>query len=148
MNQSIVTGGNIVLDPANMIALSNLNFMSPDGRSYSFDSRANGYAQGEGIGVVVLQRLSDAIRDNNCIRAVIRSTGSNSDGRTPGISQPSPVSQEALIRSTYRKAGLSMKLTRYFEAHATGTAIGDPLEAEAIGRAFSGERNLGEPLYV
>lgn len=131
-----------------MIALSNLNFLSPDSRSFSFDHRANGYAQGEGVGVVVLQRLSDAIRDNNCIRAVIRSTGSNFDGKTSTISQPSHLAQEELIRNTYLKAGLSLKHTRYFEAHATGTAVGDPIEAKAIGAVFSNERKSGEPLYV
>jgi len=65
--------------------LSNMGFLSPDSRCYSFDSRANGYARGEGVGVVVMKRLSDAIRDNDVIRAVVRSTGSNSDGHTPGI---------------------------------------------------------------
>ncbi|TVY81162.1 Reducing polyketide synthase FUB1 [Lachnellula suecica] len=80
--------------------------------------------------------------------AVIRSTGTNSDGRTPGISQPSSQAQENLIRSTYKKAGLEMKHTRFFEAHATGTPIGDPLEAAAIGAAFATDRPVGEPMIV
>jgi len=146
--QSLVAGGNIVLDPGILIAHANLNVLSADSRCYSFDSRANGYATGEGMSVLVLKRLSDAIADGNCIRAVIRSTGTNSDGRTPGISQPSSTAQEALIRATYQKAGLSMKLTRFFEAHATGTSVGDPLEAAAIGNAFAKQRSEAEPMIV
>jgi acyl transferase domain-containing protein len=109
--------------------LSNLGFLSADNKCYSFDHRANGYSRGEGIGVVIIKPLSKALRDGDCIRAVIRATGSNQDGRTPGITQPSGAAQERLIRSTYRKAGLDMAATRYFEAHGTGTAVGDPTEA-------------------
>lgn len=101
-----------------------MNFLSPDSLSYSFDSRANGYSKGEGHCAVVLKRASDAIRDGNTIRAIVRSTGSNQDGHTPGITQPSATSQEALIRETYRKAGLDMASTKYVEAHGTGTAVG------------------------
>lgn len=125
-----------------------MNFLSPDSRCYSFDHRANGYARGEGIGVVILKKLSDAMRDGNTIRAVIRSTGSNEDGRTAGITQPSRAAQECLIKETYRKAGLSMKHTRYFEAHGTGTAIGDPREARAIGSAFQKYRSRDDPIYA
>lgn len=94
-----------------------MGFLSPHGRCFSFDERADGYSRGEGIGVVLLKRLSDAIRDGDTVRAVVRSTGSNQDGHTPGVTQPSKVSQAALIRDTYRKAGLSLRETRFFEAH-------------------------------
>jgi len=97
---------------------------------------------------MILKRLSDAIRDGNTIRAVIRSTGSNEDGRTPGITQPSGTAQERLIRETYARAGLSMAHTRFFEAHGTGTPIGDPREALAIGSAFKKYRSVRDPLYV
>ncbi|KAH7303554.1 reducing type I polyketide synthase [Stachybotrys elegans] len=147
-NMSIVTGGNVILDPGNLVAHANFGLLSAEGRCFSFDHRASGYSTGEGYGVLILKRLTDAIRDNNCIRAVVRSTGSNSDGRTPGISQPSQEAQEALIRETYRKAGLDMKVTRFFEAHATGTSIGDPIEAGAIGHAFKDSRPRDEPLIV
>lgn len=147
-SMSIITGGNLNLDPVNLVALSNANMLSPDSRSFSFDHRANGYSTGEGVGVVILQRLDHALRDGNCIRAVIRSSGTNSDGHTPGISQPSATAQAALIRSTYAKAGLSMKHTRFFEAHATGTAIGDPTEVSAIANAFVNERDAETPLIV
>lgn len=129
--------------------MSNMNFLSPDSLCYSFDQRGNGYARGEGIAVIVLKRLSDAIRDGNTIRAVIRATGCNEDGRTPaGITQPSGSAQERLIRETYRKAALSMAHTRYFEAHGTGTPVGDPIEAMAVGRAFEDFRSTSDPLYV
>lgn len=130
------------------LILANMNFLSPDSRCHSFDHRANGYARGEGFGVLVLKRLVDAIRDGDSIRAVVRSTGSNSDGRTPGITQPSKDAQERLIRETYEKAGLDLKATRFFEAHGTGTPVGDPIEAGAIGGAFGEHRSPEEPLYV
>lgn len=125
-----------------------MSFLSPDSRCFSFDDRANGYARGEGFGVVILKRLSDALKDGDTIRAVIRSAGSNQDGRTPGITQPSREAQERLIKETYEKAGLSLHRTRYIEAHGTGTAIGDPAEANAIGSAFRQFRSSEEPLYV
>lgn len=130
------------------LILSNMNFLSPDSRCYSFDSRANGYARGEGFGVLVLKRFVDAVRDGDSIRGVIRSTSSNSDGRTPGIAQPSREAQELLIKETYSKAGLDPRATRFFEAHGTGTAVGDPIEAGAIGGAFAKYRSPEEPLYV
>lgn len=100
------------------------------------------------MGVVLLKRLSDALRDGNTIRAIIRSSASNEDGRTPGITQPSRAAQEQLIRETYQKSGLSMAHTRFFEAHGTGTAIGDPREAQAIGSAFRKYRSNDDPVYV
>lgn len=128
--------------------LSNMNMLSHDSRSFSFDSRANGYARGEGFGVLVLKRLSDAVHAGDTIRAVIRSSGCNQDGRTPGITQPSSIAQEALVRATYRKAGLTMGPTRFCEAHGTGTALGDPTEAMAIGSAFRHHRSAQDPLVM
>ncbi|KAK5630340.1 hypothetical protein RRF57_006055 [Xylaria bambusicola] len=147
-DMGVVTGCNLTFSPEYFKILTNLNFLSPDGRCYSFDHRANGYARGEGIGVIILKRLADAIRDGDTIRAVIRSTGSNEDGRTQGITQPSSNAQERLIRETYRRAGLSMAHTRFFEAHGTGTPLGDPLEARAIGRAFQEHRTKSDPMYI
>lgn len=131
-----------------MHILSNMAMLSPDSRCFSFDERANGYGRGEGFGVLILKRLSDALRDGDTIRAVVRSTGSNQDGHTPGITQPSKDAQETLIRETYEKAGLSMNSTRFFEAHGTGTAVGDPIEAYALGAAFRKSRSSYDPLYV
>lgn len=146
--QSMVAGCNLTFAPETFTWLSNMNFLSPEGKCHPFDHRANGYGRGEGFAVMILKRVSDAIRDGNTIRAVIRSTLSSEDGRTPGITQPSSLAQQRLIESTYRRAGLSMLPTRYFEAHGTGTAIGDPLEARAIGSAFEDVRNSTDPIIV
>ena len=102
-----------------------MNFLSHDSRCFSFDERANGYGRGEGTAVLVLKRVTDAIKDGDTIRAVIRSTGSNQDGRTPGITQPNKNAQELLIRETYEKAGLDMHTTQYVEAHGTGTPVSE-----------------------
>ena len=128
--------------------MANMGMLSPDGVSYSFDDSANGYARGEGFAVMIIKRLDDALKHGDTVRGIIRATGSNQDGRTPGISQPSGAAQERLIRDTYRRAGLDLGLTRYFEAHGTGTQVGDPIEAKAIATAFKNCRPLGSPLYV
>jgi acyl transferase domain-containing protein len=100
------------MDPGNVISLANMGFLSPDSRCFSFDSRANGYAKGEGVGVVLLQRFADAVRDGNPIRAVIRATSTNSNGNNAGITQPSQRTQEELIIRTYEKAGLTVDDTK------------------------------------
>ena len=123
-----------------------MGFLSPDGHSYSFDSRANGYAKGEGVAVVILKRLSDALANNDPVRGVIRASAVNQDGRTSGITQPSEGAQILNIQRAYAAAGLDTQDTSYFEAHGTGTALGDPLEARAIHEAF--HREPGNPLYV
>ncbi|KAL4881183.1 hypothetical protein BJY04DRAFT_227866 [Aspergillus karnatakaensis] len=145
---AIVTGSNLLLDPAVFHMLSSQDFLSPDGLCYSFDHRANGYARGEGVLAVILKPVSAALRDGDTIRAVIRGTGSNQDGRTPVLTQPSLQSQVDLIRHVYRQADLALNETRYVEAHGTETPVGDPIEAEAIGRAFGKSRSPEEPLYV
>ena len=147
-DMSLVAGCNITFVSDYTSILTKMGFLSPDSRCYTFDKRANGYARGEGIGVLVLKRLSDALRDRNTIRAVIRSSGSNQDAHTPGITQPSSRAQENLIRETYRKAGLSMEHTRFVEAHGTGTKIGDTIETAAIGNAFRRSRSSKDPLFV
>ena len=128
--------------------MANVGMLSPDGISHSFDDRANGYARGEGFAVVIVKRLEDALKHGDSIRGIVRATGSNQDGRTPGITQPSGAAQERLIRDTYKLAGLDMGLARYFEAHGTGTQVGDPTEAKAIASAFRDGRPLGDPLYI
>ncbi|KAI1276492.1 fatty acid synthase S-acetyltransferase [Xylaria sp. FL0933] len=147
-SMAIVTGSNLILGPERSIQLSNLGFISPDSLCHSFDHRANGYSRGEGIIAMIIKPISRAIQDGDAIRAVIRSTGSNQDGKTPSLTQPSLHSQESLIRAVYEKADLDFGLTRYFEAHGTGTPIGDPIEMEAIGRVFRQFRSVNEPLYV
>lgn len=130
------------------MSMAHHGFLSGDGKCYSFDHRANGYSRGEGVGSVVVKRLSAAIRDGNTIRAVIRGTGVNQDGRTAGITLPSAAAQEALIRDVYSSARLDLKETRMLEAHGTGTSAGDPIEANAAARVFGPHRSTVDPLYV
>ncbi|KAL4740606.1 hypothetical protein BDV11DRAFT_214040 [Aspergillus similis] len=145
---AIMAGANLFLSPDTATFLNNQGFLSPDGRCFSFDERANGYGRGEGFGAVIIKRLDDALRDHDPIRAMIRATGTNQDGRTPGIVQPSLEAQSSLIKETYQKAGLDMSRTKYVEAHGTGTAVGDPIEAAAIADAFEGHISPENPLYV
>lgn len=116
-------GCNALLTPEISFMLGNLNFLSPDSRCYSFDARANGYARGEGVVALVVKPLKTALEAGDVIRAVIRATASNQDGRTPALTQPSTEAQEALIRHVYKKAGLSFAETRYFEAHGKSIRI-------------------------
>ncbi|KAL3448770.1 hypothetical protein BJX65DRAFT_317305 [Aspergillus insuetus] len=148
---ALVGGANLVFHPDFMLIMSNMDFLSPSSRSHSFDHRANGYARGDGISVVIIKRLSTALQDNDTIRAVIRATALNQDGRTPGgITQPSGDAQRSLIRDTFERAQLDMAPVRFFEAHGTGTVIGDPTEARAIGSVFReyGHRSPESPLFV
>jgi acyl transferase domain-containing protein len=119
------------------------SFLSPDGISYAFDSRANGYGRGEGVAAIILKALPKALTDHDPVRVLVRETALNQDGKTPAITAPSDVAQEKLIRDCYKKAGIDMSQTSYVEAHGTGTPTGDPLEISAISRAFQ-----GQPLYV
>ncbi|PIG69495.1 polyketide synthase [Aspergillus arachidicola] len=147
-SMGLAIGSNTILALEMSLCLDNLGLLSKDGRSFSFDQRGNGYARGEGVGVLVIRPLEEAIRHGDTIRAVIRSTSSNQDGRTPGIMQPSGTMQEKLIRDTYVRGGLDLATTRYFEAHGTGTAVGDPIEARAIGSIFRDYRSADDPLYI
>ncbi|KAI2618232.1 putative polyketide synthase [Hypoxylon sp. NC1633] len=145
-NLAVAAGANLIFGPTNFVAESNVNMLSPTGRSRMWDSEADGYARGEGVAAVMLKRLSDAIADGDTIECIIRETGTNQDGRTTGITMPSSVSQAELIRQTYVRAGLSPLTDRcqYFEAHGTGTKAGDPQEASAIYRAFFGDKDQKE----
>lgn len=147
-SMALVGGGNAIVSLGTSLNLHSMSFLSPDSLSRSFDASANGYARGEGVVVFILKPLSDAIRDGDSIRAVLRATGANQDGHTPGFTQPNPAMQEELVRSLYRKCGLGLETTRYFEAHGTGTQVGDAAEANAIGRVFRSSRSVKEPLYM
>lgn len=105
---ALAAGVNLIFGPEMYIAESNLHMLSPTGRSRMWSADADGYARGEGCGSLVLKLLKDAIRDGDHIESIIRETGINSDGRTPGITMPSAASQESLIRQTYQKAGLDL----------------------------------------
>jgi acyl transferase domain-containing protein len=127
--------------------MSYSGFLGSEGKSFTFDHRADGYARGEGVATVLMKPLAAALKDGDTIRAVIRSTGLNHDGHTPGMTYPSMNSQEQLIRNTYQAAGLSLDHTLYTESHGTGTQAGDYVECEAISRAFSTETRAN-PLHV
>ena len=123
------------------ISESNLGMLSPNGRCAMWDVAADGYARGEGVAAVIVKTLSQAIADNDPIDCVIRETGVNQDGRTPGLTIPSSLAQAALIRQCYAKAGLDpinnpQDRPQFFQAHGTGTKAGDPQEAEAISSAL------------
>lgn len=127
IDMAVAAGANLILGPELFIAYSNLNMLSPNGRSYMWDSSADGYVRGEGFASVILKTLSRAIADGDHIECIIRETGVNSDGRTPGITMPGAESQAQLIRDTYMRCGLDPVRDRpeYFEAHGTGTPAGD-----------------------
>ena len=114
---ALVGGCNLLLNPDMFQLLSNQQFLADDGCCKTFDSKANGYGRGEGFAAVILKRVDNAIRDGDTIRAVIRSTGVNQDGKTKGLTVPNADAQAALIRSVYKKAGLGFSDTNYFEAH-------------------------------
>ncbi|KAL0940386.1 polyketide synthase [Colletotrichum truncatum] len=145
---ALVTGSSLILTPTFTHFLSNLGFLSPDSKCWAFDHRANGYARGEGFIALLLKPVAAALRDGDMIRSVIRASGSNQDGQTPSMTQPSPRAQEELIRHVYQQAKLSFDKTRYVEAHGTGTPVGDPIEVKAIGSVFRGSRSTTEPLYI
>jgi len=145
---SIVGGANVMFNPDMFLAMSSMTLISKDGKSYAFDSRANGYGRGEGSATVILKRLDDALRDGDPIRAIIRDSGVNQDGKTETITTPCGDAQEALIRACYKRAGLDPSETTYFEAHGTGTPTGDPIEVGAIAKVFKDTRPAGEPLRI
>ncbi|TIC97276.1 Lovastatin diketide synthase mokB [Colletotrichum higginsianum] len=142
-DMAVVVGANLMLNSDVFVTMSNLGFLSPDGISYAFDSRANGYGRGEGVAAIVLKALPKALADHDPVRTIIRETALNQDGKTPAITAPSDMAQEQLIRECYNRAGIDTSQTSYIEAHGTGTPTGDPLEISAISRAFQ-----GQPLHV
>lgn len=122
--------------------------LSPDGKSHTFDASANGYGRGEGIATLIIKRLSDAIAAGDPIRAIIRESSLNQDGKTETMTAPSQDAQVAVMRDSYLRAGLDPKDTQYFEAHGTGTATGDPIECRAIAKVFKSSRRPGDYLPI
>ncbi|KXG49293.1 Acyl transferase/acyl hydrolase/lysophospholipase [Penicillium griseofulvum] len=154
-NIAIVGGVNLILDPDTYIGESKLHMLSPTSRCQMWDQNADGYARGEGCAAVVLKTLGQALADGDEIEAIVRETLVNSDGRSPGITMPDAEAQAALIKQTYANSGLDPVNDRcqYFECHGTGTLAGDPVEAEAIQKAFfpdkaSPARNQEDKLFV
>ncbi|MGW4464797.1 SDR family NAD(P)-dependent oxidoreductase [Micromonospora sp. NPDC004704] len=133
---AVAGGVNVMVNPVTTMLMSKGQFLSPDARCKSFDHRANGYARGEGAGLVLLKPLPAALNDGDHIYAVVRGTAVNQDGRTPGVTVPSADAQRTLIHRACRLGGVEPGSVGYFEAHGTGTAVGDPIEAVAIGEAL------------
>ncbi|KID94120.1 Beta-ketoacyl synthase, partial [Metarhizium majus ARSEF 297] len=139
---AIVGGLNMILAPSMTISETEQGVLSKDGSCKTFSADANGYARGEAVTAVFIKPLTEAIRDGNPVRAVIRAVTNNSDGKTPGISHPSTSSQETLMRRAYAMAGITdFGETAMVECHGTGTPIGDPIEANAVARVF-GDRGV------
>lgn len=128
-----VAGGVSVMIGAELnMAMSKVGFLSPRGRCQTFDAGADGFVRGEGCGIIVLKRLSDAISDGDHIRAVIRGSTVNQDGRSNVLTAPNGMAHRLMLRSALENAGLSPEQITYIEAHGTGTALGDPIEVEAL----------------
>lgn len=141
-DSAIVAAANWLMDPSMQIVLDKLGALSPTSRCHTFDKSADGYARGEGYCALYLTKSSVAISDGLPIRAMIRGTAINANGKTGGITRPSAQGQEAAIRKAYENAGnLSFSDTTFFECHGTGTQAGDPLEVSAIGNVFASSRS-------
>ncbi len=142
-NLALAGGVNVILSPVPTIALSRLKALAPDGRCKAFDASANGFVRGEGCGVVVLKRLSDALAGRDHILALIRGTAVNQDGRSGGLTAPSGPAQEAVIRAALVNGGVDPAQVGYVEAHGTGTPLGDPVEIRALASVLSRGRPPG-----
>ena len=145
---ALAGGVNLILSPEININFSKARMMAPDGRCKTFDSRADGYVRGEGCGMVVLKRLSDAVADGDNILAVIRGSAVNQDGRSSGLTAPNGKAQEAVIRQALANAGVEPQEIGYVEAHGTGTSLGDPIEAHALSAVLGAGRTEENPLVV
>ncbi|MGE2735115.1 beta-ketoacyl synthase N-terminal-like domain-containing protein [Mycolicibacterium vaccae] len=147
-NLALAAGVNLLLSPAVTRSFDQLEAMSKTGQCHAFDASADGFVRGEGCGVAVLKRLSDAQRDGDRILAVIRSSAVNQDGRSNGLMAPNPAAQMAVLRSAYSAAGIEPREVDYVEAHGTGTLLGDPIEARALGSVLGRGRPADAPLLL
>jgi acyl transferase domain-containing protein len=145
---ALAGGVNLMLAPEPTIFLSKAQALSPDGRCKTFDASADGYGRGEGCGMVVLKRLSDALADGDNVYAVIRGSAVNHDGQSSGLTVPNGQAQQAVIREALARAGVAPHEVNYVEAHGTGTALGDPTEVRALGAVMGRNRAPGQPLWV
>ncbi|MBU8854953.1 amino acid adenylation domain-containing protein [Bacillus sp. FJAT-26377] len=135
-NLAIAGGVNLLLSPYLYLALSKNGMLSPDGKCKTFDKLANGYVRGEGVGTILLKPLSKAIKDNDNIYAVIKSTAVNHGGKSNSLTAPNPKAQTELLVDAYAKAEIDPSTITYIETHGTGTKLGDPIEVEALKEAF------------
>lgn len=145
---AIAGGVNLILSPVVTRSFDQAEAMSPSGACHAFDAAADGFVRGEGCGVAVLKRLSDAIRDGDRVLAVVRGSAVNSDGRSNGLMAPNPAAQAAVLRAACADAGVEPAAIDYVESHGTGTLLGDPIEARALGAVYGRGRQPEAPLLV
>ncbi len=145
---ALAGGVNLNIGPQSAVALARMGALSPDGRCFTFDARANGFVRGEGGGVVALKPLEQALADGDSIYCVIRGGAVNNDGGGEGLTAPDQRAQERLLRQAYAKAGIAPDEIQYVELHGTGTKLGDAIEAGALGAAVGAARAAGRPLRV
>nr|QEO74387.1 AMP-dependent synthetase and ligase [uncultured bacterium] len=145
-DMALAAGVNLVTAPEFMISFSKAQMLSADGRCKTFDASADGYVRGEGVGVLVIKRLSAAIKNNDPILAVIRGSAVNQDGKSSGLTVPSGPAQEKVIQSALAAAGVAPEQVSYVEAHGTGTPLGDSIELGALRAVYGAGR--AEPLIV
>jgi acyl transferase domain-containing protein/SAM-dependent methyltransferase/acyl carrier protein len=145
---ALAGGSNLILAPEMNIIFSKARMMAPDGRCKTFDMAADGYVRGEGCGMLVLRRLSDAVADGDHVLAVVRGSAVNQDGRSGGLTAPNGPAQEAVIRAALAAANVPPALIGYVEAHGTGTALGDPIEVGALGAVFGPGRDTQRKLAI
>jgi acyl transferase domain-containing protein/acyl-CoA synthetase (AMP-forming)/AMP-acid ligase II/acyl carrier protein len=137
---ALVGGVNVMLSPDIIINMSQAGATSADGRCKAFDACADGLVRGEGVGVVVLKPLDKALADGDRVYAVVRGTAVNQDGATNGLTAPNPTAQSAVIRAAYTDAGVPPHSVQYVETHGPGTALGDPIELNALAEVVSDSR--------
>lgn len=137
IDMALAGGVALYLTPTVFISMCAAGMLSQEGRCKTFDNSADGFVPGEGVGTVVLKRLSDAERDNDSIYGVIIASGSNQDGKTNGITAPSKISQINLARDIYQRCNIDPASISYVDMHGTGTKLGDPIELEALATAYS-----------
>ena len=147
-SRALVAGVNLIVTPHLSIVFSQAKMLSPDGRCKTFDDRADGYVRGEGCGVVVLKRLSDALKSGDRVLAVIAGSAINHDGRSNGLTAPNGSAQRAVIQRALARANVKPQEVGYVEAHGTGTALGDPIELEALASVYGRGRPAGESCLV
>src|SRR6187455_593 len=147
-NAALAGGVTVMITPGGFIGFSQASMLSPEGRCAAFDASASGFVRGEGAGIVLLKRLSQAIADGDPIQGVILGTSINQDGHTNGISLPSPEAQARLVRDACKDAGVPPSAIGFVEAHGTGTTVGDPIEATALSNALCADRAIDDPLPI
>ncbi|HVH45622.1 MAG TPA: type I polyketide synthase [Labilithrix sp.] len=145
---TLAGGVNLVLSPDTLVMLSKLGGLSADGRCRSFDAKGSGFGRGEGCGIVVLKRLSDAVRDGDRVLALVRGSAVNQDGHSDGLTAPNGLSQQEVIRSALEFAKLTPGDVQYVDAHGTGTVLGDPIEVDALSEVFGAGRSKSSPLVI